>query len=117
MKRLFSKISVVVVSVSLSAACSALLMATPQMAHAGCGTDDCTRPDYPWTATCCRQGALRCEIFNRRVCAASPYGYEYSFIYGNTGECAGADGPSKKAACLAIATDPTPVDPVDPTAL
>lgn len=74
----------------------------PKQALAGCGTDDCSAPSMPYTKTCCRIG-IRCEVFARRVCRASPPGYEYSLLYGNLGECGGGDaapGQPGQAKCI-----------------
>lgn len=41
-----------------------------------CGVDDCTG-STEFTFHCCIMAGFRCKIYDRRVCAVSPAGYQY----------------------------------------
>lgn len=103
-------ITLKVTALGLIGLMSAVTIFAPRAAIAGCGVDDCSAPNMPYTKTCCYTG-IRCEVWKRRVCSASPAGYEYSLLYGMVGECAGGTAPEgDPAAAKCIAA----VEPEDP---
>lgn len=67
------------------------LTATPTVARATtCGVDDCSS-NLGWTFVCCNYIGFRCRIFKRRVCSASPPGFEYEEISNTVGDCSTSD--------------------------
>ena len=97
-----------------SLALTPTLIALPETAHAGCGTDDCsaTTDTGTWSVICCVDMFARCRKYERRtvICAdTGHFGAQYRLINSYMGSC---DPSTKKCKNMYGEEE---VDPTPPT--